>query len=423
MQHFTLTPSVDETQEFIEIANDFSNPLEVVREAISNSFDARQIDTGLIIKISFSVVIIKGRETLRIELSDNGTGMDRDQLKAFFDLGNSPKRSESDKIGEKGHGTKVFFNSNNITVTTIRNGTKLVAEMNEPYSTLFDRRIPTVNVTETEAQNTQTGTDIVILGYNNNNKAKFTHEILKDYILWFTKFGSVEKEFGITQNNGVQLSLKGLNADQPEILTFGHFFPQESLSVNKLFDVHLTKAPEFYCKKIVKTGHLKNSPEVKFEAVFYIEGNKIKQSYNPMLRRPGYAAPDGGYTVQERYGLWLCKDYMPIQKKSDWITYKGAEYTKFHAFINCQKFRLTANRGSVDNTPSDILNDIRDEVKKIFDQIAEGDDWRELVWLEEESEAYRTSEKEKKDFEWRINKVNRANIAEYNGLTLIPART
>lgn len=40
MDSFIINPKVDTTQEFIEIANDFSNPLDIVREAISNSFDA-----------------------------------------------------------------------------------------------------------------------------------------------------------------------------------------------------------------------------------------------------------------------------------------------------------------------------------------------------------------------------------------------
>ena len=35
-----FTPTVNEAAEFFEISNDFSNPKEVLREAISNSFDA-----------------------------------------------------------------------------------------------------------------------------------------------------------------------------------------------------------------------------------------------------------------------------------------------------------------------------------------------------------------------------------------------
>ncbi|GAH76750.1 unnamed protein product, partial [marine sediment metagenome] len=40
MSSFIITPKVDVPREFLEIANDFANPLELVREAISNSFDA-----------------------------------------------------------------------------------------------------------------------------------------------------------------------------------------------------------------------------------------------------------------------------------------------------------------------------------------------------------------------------------------------
>ena len=38
---FEITPEVNSAQEFIEIAQDFSNPLDLVREAISNAFDAK----------------------------------------------------------------------------------------------------------------------------------------------------------------------------------------------------------------------------------------------------------------------------------------------------------------------------------------------------------------------------------------------
>ena len=41
MSTFVITPKVDATQEFIEIANDFSNPLDLVREAIDNAYDAK----------------------------------------------------------------------------------------------------------------------------------------------------------------------------------------------------------------------------------------------------------------------------------------------------------------------------------------------------------------------------------------------
>ena len=116
MSEYELKPKVDEVQEFIEIATDFGNRLDLVREAISNSFDANATK----IWIDFSVIQDHGEEVLKIVLKDNGDGMDEDGLQSFFDLGNSLRRNDSDKIGEKGHGTKIYFNSQKVPKSRVR---------------------------------------------------------------------------------------------------------------------------------------------------------------------------------------------------------------------------------------------------------------------------------------------------------------
>lgn len=409
--NFVITPEVNSSQEFIEIAQDFSNPLDLVREGISNGFDAHAKNMVL----DFSVVQDCGERLLKIEIIDDGEGMDEKGLKSFFDLGNSMRRdtkADSGAIGEKGHGTKVYFNSKKIEVITAKNGTKYHAVMEEPKRNLFNHVIPTVSVTS-EQNDDMIGSHIIIYGYNENRRDKFTHSRLKDYVLWFTKFGSVERCFGIEENSDVKLKLKGVDEDKFEEIEFGHVFPEESASVEKLFEDYLVDAPKWYCKKVIKTKSLKNFPEIKFQAVFYVEGTKVKYAYNSMIRRSGYSAPEGAYTVQDRYGVWLCKDYMAIQKKNEWVTSKGSEYTKLHAFVNCQGLRLTANRGSIENTPSEILKDLEDAVKEIYEEIVQSDDWSNLEWLESEVDAYNTVSREKKDFRKRIDKVNRTKIAEY----------
>ena len=415
MEDFVINPEVNSAQEFIEIAQDFSNPLDLVREAISNAFDAKAQS----IVMDFSVITEYGEKLLKIEIKDDGKGMDKEGLKSFFDLGNSLNGQDDEAIGEKGHGTKVYFNSRKIEVVTVKDEIRYHAIMNEPKKSLFDHKIPSVQVSSEPAEEAKSGTIITIFGYNNNRRDKFTHEQLKDYILWFTKFGSVEQQFGIDKNSGVELRLKGVDHDGFEDLKYGHVFPQESKRVSELFEDYLVDAPKWYCKRIVKTGSLKNQPEVKYQAVFYVEGTRIKYDYNPMIRRSGYTAPEGSYTVQDRYGVWLCKDYMPIQRKNEWVTSKGSEYTRLHAFVNCQDLRLTANRGSIENTPSEILQDLRDAVKDIYDDIIQSDDWSDLEWLESEVDAYNTVEKEKKDFKRRIERVNRARVATYQGINLI----
>ena len=290
----TIIPKVDEAQEFMEIAFDFSNPLDLVREAISNAFDAGAKNIGL----DFSVINEYGEKILKITITDDGTGMDELGISSFFDLGNSLSRNDENKIGEKGHGTKVYFNSSKIEVLTYKDGKKYLATMLNPNRDLHDRKIPVVTVKVSDNDKNVKGTQITIMGYNNNRRKKFTHEQLKDYIIWFTKFGSVEKEFGIIENSDVVLSLKGINRREPEILHFGHIFPKESKTVSDLFDEHLVDAPKWYCKKYIREGHLKSQPETEYKAVFYIEGAKSilssssssngRSSSSPMSVKPSF---------------------------------------------------------------------------------------------------------------------------------------
>src|SRR5215475_6337156 len=102
----TVTPKVNLEAEFWEIANDFGDPLELLREAISNAIDAK----ASYIKIHFFVEEIEGIRTLVIELQDDGCGMAPDVLaQDFWGLGFSRARDDKDKIGEKGHGTKIYL--------------------------------------------------------------------------------------------------------------------------------------------------------------------------------------------------------------------------------------------------------------------------------------------------------------------------
>lgn len=231
-KEITIELKVDSAQEFIEIALDFSNPLDLVREAISNAFDAEADN----IVLEFSVIQEYGEKVLKIEIEDNGTGMDEKGLASFFDLGNSLRRGDENSIGEKGHGTKVFFNSRKIEVITVKDEKKYHAVMNEPSRELFERRIPKVKVTIDDDETAPSGTSICIWGYNNNRRDKFTHDQLKDYILWFTKFGSIEREFGIEKNSNVKLKFKGIDRRDFEELEYGHVFPKESKKVSDLFD-------------------------------------------------------------------------------------------------------------------------------------------------------------------------------------------
>jgi hypothetical protein len=412
--NYKKTPKVNQVNEFKEIANNFANPLEIVREAISNSIDAR----ASLIDLNFDIVNHYGEDLFRVTIKDNGKGMNEIELENFFDLGNSSKIGDNDAIGEKGHGTKVYFHSRQVNLITYKDGKCIKATMNDIYRNLNQNIIPTYEYSIAESELGKSGTEIEIIGYNLNKFSVFKHAILKDYILWKTKFGAIDKVFDVTTFNDYKISLKGLDFVAPEIIEFGHIFPQESESANKLFETHNNDAPDYFCKKWVETGTLPNFPHIKYQSIFYVEGKYIKYGYNPMLRRQGYKAPDGSYTIQDRYGLWLTKDFIPIQRKNEWIVSKGSEYTKFHAFFNCQNFKLTANRGSVEATTPEILQDIEKKVREIYDSIVNSEEYAILDWLQGEAKGYDTVEKERREYERRKKYALKQKVAEYKGVKL-----
>lgn len=69
-----------------------------MREAISNAIDAQAKN----IILDFGVISEYGERILKIEIADDGKGMDKDGLKSFFDLGNSLNRYDEEAIGGKG---------------------------------------------------------------------------------------------------------------------------------------------------------------------------------------------------------------------------------------------------------------------------------------------------------------------------------
>ena len=98
---------------------------------------------------------------------------------------------------------------------------------------------------------------------------------------------------------------------------------------------------------------------------------------------------------------------------------KGQDSTRLHAFVNCQAFKLTANRGSVENTSAELLADIEESVRAEFDTLMSSDDWTNIDWLEEEGVAAQTVLKERKNYQWRLDRIRTSNIASFSGLTLV----
>ena len=219
------TPEVNPHAEFLEICNDFTEPREIVREAISNGFDAGASK----IEVAAYVDKTTGRDELVLRFKDNGHGMDTIGLKSFFSLAMTTRMVKDDlgfktsgAIGEKGHGTKIYFNSRRIEVHSVKDGVLVEATMEEPRANLQRGTMPIVEFSS-RSVNFTNGTTITVRGYNDNAQGGFGHNALKDYILWFTKFGSSELLVGRLQFKDIVLTLSGLGRkdSDPESVSFG----------------------------------------------------------------------------------------------------------------------------------------------------------------------------------------------------------
>jgi hypothetical protein len=176
----TVTPRVNLEAEFWEIANDFGDPLELLREAISNAIDAKATH----IRIHFFVEEIEGVRTLVIELQDDGSGMSADVLaQDFWGLGFSRSREDKDKIGEKGHGTKIYLRSERVIVKTQTEADATESICERPMRALATRQSHQPRIRPIAKFQERPGTFIRIEDYNKSERSTFVQEIVKDYLL------------------------------------------------------------------------------------------------------------------------------------------------------------------------------------------------------------------------------------------------
>ena len=124
----------------------------------------------------------------------------------------------------------------------------------------------------------------------------------------------------------------------------------------------------------------------------------------------------GRYRVGDRYGLWLCKDYIPIVRVNEWITGFGSgtyAFVLLHGFVNCQSLKLTANRGDIANTDPQILDELQRTVKNLIDKVDTDLTSDGLYKLIEWQEEQRTVDQERLEFTRRVKNLKNRRIARY----------
>lgn len=352
-------PLVKDISLFKEIVNNLINPLEVTREAISNSIDAEAKTINIDVYRDINGIFC-------IAFTDDGCGMNKIELESFFNLGDS--RKDKRNIGEKGLGTKIFFKSKKITVITQKNNSEmLIAEMKEPWHYLKNNEIPTYTINTSDPIVGRDGTKIIIEGYLVDNPEKYYNlETLKDYILWFTAGGSFKNIFATYPElncyvKNMQVASRIFINDcilniKEEIAGAHQFFqPQENPVVDNNEKIY--KRSVNYCRHFGPYHRSTNinGEYVSFQMYGTVSGVNCRKSICKLRQCE---------RLKGRFGIYLAKDFIPFTKKASLISHPN--YHHFHILVNSQNFELTADRNNVSNEDDCKVKWIYAMVKEII---------------------------------------------------------
>lgn len=326
-----VKPRVNEAREFLEIAKDFKDPRELLREAISNSWDANATRVAL----KFDLASVPGSRTKKImvRIEDDGDGMSSEarqdgapsEIEGFFNLGDSYKGPN--QIGSKGHGTKIYYKSSGINIETYKSGKFIKAfTESDPWQSLKAGRVPTYCIDEDEAAGR--GTIIKVDGFEAKHREFTDLAELINYIKWYTVAGSFGHYFDNSRQFHIELKPIG---HTPVTIPYGFSFPDEQTD--------LALRTETVCKVFgpeeLDCGVTSEGRAVKIQIVAALLGED-QRSFVPH--------------TYENMGLWLAKDFIRIERNNSALekAFGGQYYYRnFIILANCQEFDLTANRNNI----------------------------------------------------------------------------
>jgi hypothetical protein len=390
-----------------ELADNKVDALELIREGISNAKDHGA--NGVWIRTSRS----RGDQDPSILFVDNGEGMDEKRLAAFWGVGASNKGKRSNAIGYKGHGSKLFFACHRLSVATrtkdhegwyicAADSPKLLIDNAEISVQALDPSHPIHD--ELARIGLLNGTGSVIFAERivfKDAERLLQRRRIESYCDWFTAIGDIRSGLfderlafhrlvaegdailsdlhtEICELRPIRVDLRingekgytplGLGPtaqdremysawskdrasyeEQPEIFAFGHRFA----------DVHESAASAGRARDdttvIRLTGPQDWSKEEGYAIVARVEGHR--------RQRDTYveAGKSRLYTFEGRFGMWLCRDFIPIVHRNDLLqeALNRASKTRlqfelnnlrnWQVFVNSQSFLPTANRGSISN--------------------------------------------------------------------------
>jgi hypothetical protein len=404
---------IDQRNLVRELANNKVDALELIREALSNARDHGA--TSVWIRTTRGA---PPTHRIDILIINDGEGMTQAQLEAFWGISTSVKPHGRTPIGYKGHGTKLYFACQRLSVASRREGeaewnlTTVDNPLESGATEVEQTSLPTDHPLASDLAEVglleRSGVAVLVAGcqFRDAPERFLSRRAIESYCDWFTVVGDVRsgvfetrnefhdvvhrgqdlsrlrvhesplvpltvrlrvngedgyRPIGFGPNKGNQFLLPWKDDVQrwervnPGLGAFGHRFADQHKAErgarrvrDDLTALCLTPADAF----------MDESP---YAVVMRVEGQRRQlQSYLEGSRQP----VGGEYEFDERFGLWLCKDFVPVVQRNDILqkalvraTEKAKKRLRFdlsrmrfwQVFVNHQALVLTANRNGMAN--------------------------------------------------------------------------
>lgn len=440
---------INDGYELYQIITDFGDPLEIFREAFQNAIDENA--TNVFCKV-YQERKLSGDE-LFIDIWNNGEGLPKKNVANFFDLANSTKVDENriplkGKLGYKGHGAKIFFNSKKVVITSKTSEEYWSVELKNPIEQIeknsFIEYSDFMEPSETNVElpgNWQKGFFVRIIGnlhfQTEHTKFMLNHKNVRDYSKWFTIFGTIQTLADeVLKNKNIKLFLRAIdydtfkneidssemnpkpkfekfNNEEYEIIELGHYFPPERYSDKEMKkyvkSINSNKSYWDYYSRMAFCDKVSCDNNINFFYVINVEGYETKREYDILLSKRGKNRTAITHSDSQRYGIWACKGGIPVEKIDDWIEGGKGQYSYFQAFVNCDDFKLTANRGSIHNTEIEKIDIIKNKINEIFNSKKVKDLINERVEIEQLEAAIQSINEDAENLEKRFKESKKCN--------------
>lgn len=481
---------IDQRNLVRELANNKVDALELIREALSNA-----VDHGA---SSVWIRTVRGAppiHSIDVFILNDGEGMSEAQLEAFWGVSTSVKPA-STSIGYKGHGTKLYFAARRLSVASRREGeagwnlTSLDNPLESGSTEVEQVPLPENHplTAEIAAVGLSAGAGVAILvegcQFRDAGERFLMRRTIESYCDWFTVIGDVRAgafrtraEFHETIHLKKDLSrlrvhervimpltvnlrvngesgyfpigfgptkpasqfllpwkddVQRWEKARPGLAAFGHRFADHHEAErgarrvrDDLTALCLTPADTL----------MDESP---YALIMRVEGQRRQlQSYLEGSRQP----VGGEYEFDERFGLWLCKDFVPIVQRNDLLQTALARATEkvkkrlrfdlsrtrfWQVFVNHQALVLTANRNGMANMREHEERIVSLVAERIAEALKE-DSFRE--WIENlqqavvhgkrSKEVAAMNERVEAVTEWFKKSANDVEPAQVEGLELL----